>query len=216
MNALKTFVLAGVSVFGILLTSCQHEPELIPGTREVCFQENVLPIVQDNCATSGCHDGNGHQKAMNTYESILNMVQPGKPMASKFHQVITSNPSYGNFMPPSPKTALSKESIDFISLWILQGAKAPDTSNVTYSGPIQPIFDKYCIKCHNPNLMDGGLIFTDYASDTTAIGYGRVLVDMEQSDTLAYPDPMPKGSDKICNCYIDQIKHWVNLGMPNN
>ena len=64
-----TFIII-ISFFG----ACKHEPPVqqVPdpvtggggggtGTTAVCFESDVLPIFQSNCAKSGCHDAASHQ-----------------------------------------------------------------------------------------------------------------------------------------------------------
>lgn len=123
MNRLKIIVLSGVTLFVIMFASCQHEPELIPGTAEVCFDTQVQLIINSNCMMSGCHDGGGEMPALDSYDALYKLVEPGKPNKSKLHEVLVANPNSEKFMPPKPKTALTSEQIDIISLWILQGAK---------------------------------------------------------------------------------------------
>ena len=72
---------------------------------------------------SGCHDGGGEMPALDSYDALYKLVEPGKPNKSKLHEVLVANPNSEKFMPPKPKTALTSEQIDIISLWILQGAK---------------------------------------------------------------------------------------------
>jgi hypothetical protein len=116
-------MLAGISFLGVLLASCQHEPELIPGTAEVCFDKDVMLIVNSNCNVSGCHGSGGEASSLSTYEEVSRFVTAGKPMESKLHKVITAHSNLMGLMPPKPKSALSSAQIDIISLWILQGAK---------------------------------------------------------------------------------------------
>jgi hypothetical protein len=123
MNRLKIIVLVAISALLIPFISCQHEPELIPGTPEVCFDTEVQLIINSNCMMSGCHDGGGEMPALGSYDALYKLVEPGKPNKSKLHDVLTTNPNSEKFMPPKPKTALTSEQIDIISLWILQGAK---------------------------------------------------------------------------------------------
>jgi hypothetical protein len=124
MKILRISTLTTIIIFGILFSSCQHEPELIPGTTEVCFDNQVMLIINSTCTMSGCHDGSdGELPALSTYEDLYRLVTPGKPMKSKLHKVLTANPISGSFMPPKPKQALTSAQIDIISLWILQGAK---------------------------------------------------------------------------------------------
>ncbi len=220
MKILKIFVLAGASFLSILLTSCQHEPELISGTAEVCFDYQVLPIIQSSCAMSGCHDGSGRLEAINSYESISKLVTPGKPIKSKLHKVITANSNSESFMPPKSKGTLSSTQINIISLWILQGANHTtctgqecDSVNVTFTGSILPITDTYCKNCHSGGEPAGGLILDDYATIKTAVEGGRFIGAIDQLEGFS---PMPQGMNKLSVCNIAQLKKWISDGMPNN
>lgn len=220
MKTLKIIALFGLPFWIIILSSCQHEPELIPGTTEVCFDNQVLPIIQSSCAMSGCHDGSGDLPALSTFEDIHRQVSAGKPNKSKLHEVITANPNSETFMPPKNKSKLSSAQIDIISLWILQGANHTtcnnvecDTVNVTYTGSILPITDTYCKGCHSGGNPSGGVLLTDYNSIKGVIEGGRFMGAVQQ---LAGYSVMPKGGAKLPDCNIVQLKKWINSGMPNN
>jgi len=108
---------------GIITMACQHEPELIPGTPEVHFQSDVMLIINSNCNVPGCHGTGDELPGLNTYAEVSEYVKTGKPMKSKLHEVLTSNPNSEKYMPPKSKPALTSAQIDIISMWILQGAK---------------------------------------------------------------------------------------------
>jgi len=208
-----------MSIVALLFSACQHEPELTAGTEDVCFDNQVLPVIQSSCAMSGCHTGNGELPALNTYEDIRKLVSPGKPVGSKLHKVLTANPNSESFMPPKPNSALSSAQIDIISLWILQGANHTscevqcDTVNVTFNGAILPITDTYCKGCHSGGSPSGGISLTDYATIKSAVESGRFMGAVEQLPTFS---AMPKGNSKIPDCNITQLNKWITNGMPNN
>jgi len=114
--------LAGLTLLCISFASCHHEPELMPGTPEVCFDNEVMLIINSNCNVSGCH-GSGEGPKLSTYEEVSRYVTAGKPMQSKLHKVISAHSNLMGLMPPKPKPALTSSQIDLISIWILQGAK---------------------------------------------------------------------------------------------
>ncbi len=122
MKTLRINVAAGIALFGLLLFSCHHEPELMPGTPEVCFDNEVMLIINSNCNVSGCH-GSGEAPALSSFDDVSRYVTPGKPVQSKLHKVITAHSNLMGLMPPKPKSALTSSQIDIISIWILQGAK---------------------------------------------------------------------------------------------
>lgn len=113
--------LTGLTLLSIYLTSCKHEPELPPGTPVVCFDQEVMGIINSNCNVSGCH-GSGEGPSLSTFEDVSSYVTAGKPLQSKLHKVITAHSNLEGLMPPKPKSALTSSQIDIISIWILQGA----------------------------------------------------------------------------------------------
>jgi ribosomal protein S16 len=218
MNKLRAFTIT-LTIAAAILISCKHDPILAPNTPEVCFETQVLPVIQTSCAKSGCHDGNGEKQALTTYNEILGMVTAGKPLQSNLYTVITANPHLGNIMPPKPDSPLNSTQIDNIEIWILQGANPTtctvecDTINVTFSGSIIPINDTYCKGCHSGSQPSGGIALTDYTSIKAAVDGGRYLGAIEQLPTYK---PMPQGGSKLPDCNIVQINKWINQGMPNN
>lgn len=102
---------------GLVLTAtaCTNDP-VIP-EKETKFQEQVLPIFENNCATSGCHDG--AQFSLQSYDEIASRVKAGDPRGSELYRVITK--LAGNNMPPDGP--LSDSQINTVYTWILQGAK---------------------------------------------------------------------------------------------
>jgi len=115
------FTLTGLVLLSIYFTSCKHEPELTPGTPTVCFNSDVMLIINSNCNIQGCH-GSGDAPALNTYDDVSRYVTPFKPMQSKLHKVITAHSNLMGLMPPKPNSALTRSQIDIISIWIMQGA----------------------------------------------------------------------------------------------
>ena len=208
-----------LTLLSVVILSCKHDPQLAPGTPIVCFDNQILPVIQSSCAKSGCHDGNGEKQALNTYEDIMQMVSPGNPLQSNLYTAATANPHFGNIMPPKPNQPLNSAQLDNIEIWILQGANHTtctiecDTVNVTFSGSIQPINDTYCKGCHSGSQPSGGITLTDYATIKAAVDGGRYLGAIEQ---LPGYKAMPNGGSKLPDCNIYQINKWVKQGMPNN
>jgi len=216
MKIARIFTLTGILFAGILLMACQHEPELIPGTTEICFDNQVLPIITSSCMMPGCHTGGGHLVALGTYEDLYKLVTPGKPMKSKLHTVITANPNSESFMPPKDKAALSSAQIDIISLWILQGANhttcSCDTNSFAFNESIKPIFESNCAGCHSATNLSGGIALDTYDAIKACVEGDRFMGAIEQ---LSGYSAMPKGG-KLSDCNIIQIKKWIENGNPNN
>jgi hypothetical protein len=131
MKTLKIYAIAGISFLFILLnSSCEHEPELIPGTAQVCFNSDVMLIISTKCSVDGCHQGGGEGPQLTNYAGIYELVTPFKPMKSKLYKVMNKHANAINKMPPKPYEPLNNSQLDIISLWILQGA-INDTSCVS-------------------------------------------------------------------------------------
>jgi hypothetical protein len=101
------------------ITSCTHDTK-ISDYPEICFARDVLPIFQNSCAISGCHDGRGESgMSLDNYTAISRTVVPGNPGASSSYKAIIA--TWGeNKMPPSQPLSLDNRTI--IRIWIEQGA----------------------------------------------------------------------------------------------
>lgn len=102
------------------LPSCTHEPENLEGLDTVCFDTQVLPIIQTSCGIAGCHDGSEEGFLAADYFSIMESVTPGDARASELYKVITDI-NGENMMPPD--RPLTQEQRNIIQVWIAQGAE---------------------------------------------------------------------------------------------
>ena len=99
----------------------QPQPEPAPA---VLFQEDILPILQANCAVQGCHAGPNPRVGLNleTYAGFEKgsrggpVFNPGNSKGSKVIQRID-----GGGMPPAGP--LAKDQIQLFKDWIDEGAK---------------------------------------------------------------------------------------------
>jgi hypothetical protein len=121
----RTISLALLATLALATTfsSCRKEPVLAPGTETVCFDKSVMPVIQSNCAVSGCHDANGESPQLSSYDDIKSLVKPGKPNKSKLYNVITAKGMVITVMPPKSRPRLTVQQINNITIWILQGAE---------------------------------------------------------------------------------------------
>lgn len=102
-----------------LINGCRHKPDLT-NVPYVSFSGRVLPIIQSNCAKSGCHDGN--QFSLRNYDEIRSRITPENAHASNLYQnMIYLEPS--RVMPPPPDQPMSEQQLQTIYTWIMQGAK---------------------------------------------------------------------------------------------
>ena len=125
-------------------------------------------------------------------------------------------------MPRPPADPLEPEEIALIALWIQQGAQnlscdsysgGCDTTNVTYSGAIQPLLALKCQGCHSGASPQGGLNFTAWSVVNTVAMDGRLKgADNHQ----AWYTAMPPSGGFLPQCEIDMISAWVQQGAPQN
>lgn len=192
------------------------------GDSLICFEEQILPLFQTNCAKSGCHNVSSHKEdyVLDSYDHIVAKgIVAGNHSSSKLYQVLTSNGGE-DVMPPWPDKPLSPQQINLIAQWIDEGAQNTtncsnqcDTSLFTYSGEVRPIIDLHCVGCHNNTTQNGGLNLSTYT------GVQTVALNGKLSGTInfqtGYPQ-MPPGGQKLSDCNITQIMKWIKAGAPNN
>ena len=92
---------------------------------------------------------------------------------------------------------------------------ACDTTNITFTGKVAPVFANNCLVCHGNSVAPpdgGGLRLQDYA-------------DVKANITKAFGSmshlpgfiPMPLGqSETIDPCSIKIVRIWIDAGMPDN
>lgn len=116
LSALMIFCLLAVLP---ILNSCKHDGTPADQLPQINFTEQVLPIFQNSCAISGCHNANGSEShyVFNDYAGIMQAIVPGNADKSKAYKSITSALQ---LMPPN--SALSTSQRTTIWLWIEQGA----------------------------------------------------------------------------------------------
>ena len=188
---------------------------------KVYFEQDVLPIIQSNCAKSGCHDAGSHLEGLNltTYNGIMEIVKKGNANDSKLHKVITDNdPS--DIMPPPPSAPLTAAQINIIDYWIAEGAldnrcenSNCNSTNMSFATDIKPTIDANCLGCHSSaGGTSGGYDFSTYNGVKSAVTNNKLYESIVQTGSAV---SMPPAS-KLSQCKIDQVKSWIDAGAPNN
>lgn len=228
MKKIICIIIVGLAA---MLYACKHEPEaLVPtpttpptgtGSTEVCFQSEVLPLLQTNCAKSGCHDAASKEGdyVLDNYNNIVRRgVVPGNATNSKIYKVLFETGSDKMPQPPNPDLTAAQKAI--IGKWINEGAKnttgcgvACDSSQFTFAANIKPIMQTYCVGCHGGATPSGGINLSDYAGVRQQAVSGRLYGSVAQSPGYS---AMPKNAGKLSDCQIAQIRKWVAAGYQNN
>jgi uncharacterized membrane protein len=232
---MKKIMIAFVLVAGIFLfvQSCKHiPPEPIPpsggggggggtGTSVVCFESEILPLFQSNCAKSGCHDAitaEGEYIFDNYQNIVRKKIVPGNAANSEVYKVLFKSGS--DKMPPAPNPDLTAEQKALIGRWINEGAKNTvncatncDTTQFKYGANISAIMINYCVGCHGISAPSAGINLSSHAGVAAVAVSGRLYGSV--THTAGY-SPMPKNANKLSSCQITQIKKWIDAGAPNN
>ncbi|MFM8591889.1 MAG: c-type cytochrome domain-containing protein [Sphingomonadales bacterium] len=219
-------------VIAALLVACTHEttgpnsPANTPSFSTTCssdsvyFVSEILPIINSNCAMSGCHDAatraDGVQ--LTSYSTIMKYVRAGNAARSELYEVIIETDP-GDRMPPPPRSPLTATQIAKIQKWINQGAKnnscgsSCDANVFTYSGAVKPMLDTKCVGCHSATSPGGTINLSTYALVRTVALNGKLYGSIAHQ---AGYSPMPKNSAKLSDCEITQVQRWIAAGSLNN
>lgn len=106
----------------IAMASCEYdsvEPVEIDPDTEISFKDDIIPIFNQNCNSSGCHSTGGFAPDLtpeNAYGDLFatNQIDTVTPENSNLYELITTG---------SMKTYSTAEATAKILVWIEQGAK---------------------------------------------------------------------------------------------
>jgi cytochrome c553 len=229
---MKKIIFTTIVGLAAILYACKHEPDaLVPApvtipigglpSSEVCFQSEVLPLLQTNCAKSGCHDAVSKEGdyVLDSYNNITRRgVVPGNATNSKIYKVLFENGS--DKMPPPPNPDLTAAQKALIGKWINEGAKnttgcgvACDSSQFTFAANIKPMMQTYCVGCHGGTAPSGGINLSEYGGVRQQAISGRLYNSVIQAPGYS---AMPKSAGKLSDCQIAQLRKWIAAGYQNN
>ncbi|MFA5330136.1 MAG: hypothetical protein WC384_20245 [Prolixibacteraceae bacterium] len=123
----SVLVILSVGSILFLVNSCQHDGTPADQMQQICFTDQILPVFQNSCGTTGCHSGGEHEYNFTNYAGIMRAITPGNADKSKAYKAMTSQ-----FQLMPPNNALPIEKRTLIRLWIEQGA-----NETTCDSPIQ-------------------------------------------------------------------------------
>ena len=224
----KFFVFLCITVLVLFFVSgtnsCVHQPYAVPDSlitpdTSICFERDILPVFQSNCAMSGCHNAGSAEDGY-VFDNYANIVRkgivPGNAAGSKIWKSIALET--GDDRMPRNAAPLPATTQDLIKRWINAGAKnggscsaACDTNTFAYSTTIAPMMQTYCIGCHSSSSANGSL--TDHASVKNSAVNGNLINCVSH---ISGYSAMPQGGSKLSDCKITQINKWVAAGAQNN
>jgi hypothetical protein len=219
----------------LMIPSCTHDPVGIELLDSVCFDTQIMPILQSACLK--CHDGSTEGFSMSNYTDVMNYVTPGNPRKSTLYQVIT-NVGFGNMMPPDHP--LSQENRTLIEVWIAQGAynkkckaDVPNgggggggeikscSDSIYFAQKILPLITSNCAWCHDgsPHGEEDNLFHLDsyetirqYVDPSNPSSSKLYQVLSAGGEDMMPPPPNPpvNATDK------DMLLTWITEGAMNN
>ncbi len=225
MKKLNLIIIASGMV--LLLANCLKEKAAhIIGpcdANTVYFAKDVQPILNSNCAMSGCHDSKRAAEGydFSSYQTTMDAVRPGNPNNSKLYEVIHPG-SHGAKMPPKGYPALDSLQLATIYKWIQQGASNDlcsdlattcDTSNVKFSNTVSPVIKNNCEGCHNSSNASAGVDLSTYSNISSVATSGRLMGAINFA--AGYKAMLPSGT-QLSACDRQKLQHWIDLGMKNN
>ena len=91
------------------------------------------------------------------------------------------------------------------------GSNTCDTTNVTYSASVAPVFAGYCNSCHSGSAPSGNITTDNYAS--VKANMSRIWGAINHETGYS---PMPKNGGMLSTCDLAKIDIWIRQGMPEN
>jgi len=150
---LRIFFLLGSLIISLLLTTCRDQTVTIIPERAtdyssistIVFSKHVLPILANNCLSSGCHNSTNAASGLvlDSWESIFSgsrsgaMVVSGNSFMSHLMQVINNDTTLSPVsfpQMPLSRNPLPQDQILFLKRWIDEGAKN-DLGEVPFAHP---------------------------------------------------------------------------------
>jgi cytochrome c5 len=187
----------------------------VTGVTYTCFNRDILPVLSNSCAITGCHNASSSKAGIVTtsYQTLMNsnIIKSGNPGSSGLYQVMTAPAGSENVMPPKPYALIAKAVTDSIYKWIQRGAKnevcaakCDTTGNITYTGHIQPVIQTYCLSCHSGTTPSGNLKLTTYTELSNATKTGKLLSTIKRLQGVSAMPP----STSLSTCDIRKFELW--------
>lgn len=103
--------------------SSPQNPSDSTQTEIVYYSSDIQPILDANCAYSGCHNPASHADGydFSEYSTTIKAIRKGNAGGSRLYKVLVK--TSGDRMPPSPLDRLPTDQINLIAAWINQGAE---------------------------------------------------------------------------------------------
>ena len=98
-------------------------------------------------------------------------------------------------------------------LFVYLDSQPCEFTTVSYLDDIVPVLDQYCVSCHRPGDLQGGIDLVGYDQANKYARDGSLYGSTNHASGYV---PMPLGSRKIPSCDIQKLKAWIDSGALNN
>ena len=192
-------------------------------TSMVYFINDIKPILDVSCATSGCHNASSKTQGidLSDYNAFIfhtiedkELILAGDPEKSELWDVIEDDEM------PLGSSKLSAEEKDLIFDWITQGAKynecldlnSCDTSDVSFSTEIVSIINTHCLSCHNGPSGNKGVDLSNHAGSKAQVDNGKLKDALLGLNGVIVMPP----ANNLTECDKNKFISWINDGGKNN
>jgi mono/diheme cytochrome c family protein len=203
--------------------------------KHASFKDEVYPILKKHCLSCHSPGGQGYEVSgldMSSYKGLMKgtkygpVIVPGDAFTSNLMVLVEGRADKSLKMPHnSHRPAPTKKDRIKLREWINAGAKLNDT----YKKIIHPIFNSYCVECHQPGGIGyerSGFDVRTYKSLMKGTKYGSVINvgDAFNSSLVMLIEGRTKGGLKMP--YVPQkslskwerhlIRAWIINGAKDN
>ena len=199
----------------------------------VDFNTQVKPILESTCVNChGAREAEGELR-LDTLKHALHggetgtALVPGKPEESLLYTLSILPEDDDEVMPPKG-APLAKSQTQVLKKWIEQGAKWPGEVTLTsvprmdFGKHVQPIIERNCITCHNPNSKKSEFDMTTLSAiKKTAEAPALVPFQPKESGIFIFIDlpeddedlmPPTKNGGPLAKEDIEKIRLWIEQG----
>lgn len=192
---------------------------------QVCFVQDILPMMLSSCAVTGCHDQTTAEEdyVFMSYAGVMEGISPFNPGNSEIYESVTDNGE--DIMPPPPRAPLSADQIADLVEWIENGATNSDcpgnvcdsAGTISFSTQIDPFLKNTCTGCHNSTAANGNVNLSGYANvalqaSNLRNGIPLMVGSMKKLSGFVAMPP----SYTVDDCNIVVVEKWIGQGAENN
>lgn len=163
----------------------------------------IAPIINTNCAISGCHNAGSVNGDFSTYQGLKIYADNGK---------LNNRALVLKDMPISPISPLSEAQKNRLDCWLTNGTPEASYTDCSYADDIVPIIASNCASisgCHKAGSANGD--FTTYTGLKVDVDNGKIFTRVVDTKTMPISPVNP-----LSDSDISKIDCWINQGAPNN